>query len=144
MTLQPNEASPLAALVFIGFDGVSVLAEEVKNPRRNVLLASVLVVVFTGLFSGLQVYPNPWRSDKHAGKSVIFAHLPIGSTVKLFTTSGHLVKTLHPPVDTATWDLTNDSGDKVASGIYVYLITVGDTGYGSNGQKVRGKVAVIK
>ncbi|MGB7846572.1 MAG: APC family permease [Candidatus Acidiferrum sp.] len=46
----------LAALVFIGFDGVSILAEEVKNPKRNVLLASVLVVIFTGLFSGLQVY----------------------------------------------------------------------------------------
>ncbi|MGA7920578.1 MAG: APC family permease [Candidatus Acidiferrales bacterium] len=46
----------LAALVFIGFDGVSILAEEVKNPRRNVLLASLLTVVFTGLFSGLQVY----------------------------------------------------------------------------------------
>jgi len=46
----------LAALVFIGFDGVSVLAEEVKNPKRNVMLAAVLVVLFTGLFSGLQVY----------------------------------------------------------------------------------------
>ncbi len=46
----------LAALVFIGFDGVSILAEEAKNPKRNVLLATVLVVVFTGLFSGLQVY----------------------------------------------------------------------------------------
>jgi amino acid transporter len=46
----------LAALVFIGFDGVSILAEEVENPKRNVLLASVLVVIFTGLFSGLQVY----------------------------------------------------------------------------------------
>jgi len=46
----------LAALVFVGFDGVSILAEEVKNPKRNVLLASVLVCVFTGLFSGLQVY----------------------------------------------------------------------------------------
>jgi len=45
-----------AALVFIGFDGVSILAEEVKNPKRNILLASVLVCVFTGLFSGLQVY----------------------------------------------------------------------------------------
>lgn len=45
-----------AALVFVGFDGVSILAEEVKNPKRNVLLASVLVCVFTGLFSGLQVY----------------------------------------------------------------------------------------
>src|SRR5260370_17539515 len=40
----------------MGLDGVSILAEEVKNPRRNVLLASVLVCVFTGLFSGLQVY----------------------------------------------------------------------------------------
>ncbi len=46
----------LAAMVFIGFDGVSVLAEEVKNPKRNVLLASVIVVLFTGLFSGLQAY----------------------------------------------------------------------------------------
>ena len=45
-----------AALVFIGFDGVSILAEEVKNPKRNVLLASLLVCIFTGLFSGLQVY----------------------------------------------------------------------------------------
>jgi len=49
-------ATSLAALVFIGFDGVSILAEEVKNPRRNVLLASLLVCVFTGLFSGFQVY----------------------------------------------------------------------------------------
>jgi len=45
-----------AALVFIGFDGVSILAEEVKNPKRNVLLAAVLVCLFTGIFSGLQVY----------------------------------------------------------------------------------------
>ena len=51
----------LAALVFIGFDGVSILAEEVKNPKRNVLLATVLVVVFTGLFSGLQVYHGAAR-----------------------------------------------------------------------------------
>ena len=46
----------LAALVFIGFDGVLILAEEVKNPKRNVLLASVLVCIFTGFFSGFQVY----------------------------------------------------------------------------------------
>ena len=45
-----------AALVFIGFDGLSVLALEVKNPKRNVMLAAFLVVLFTGLFSGLQVY----------------------------------------------------------------------------------------
>jgi putrescine importer len=46
----------LAATTYIGFDGVSILAEEVDNPRRNVLLASVLVVLFTGVFAGVQVY----------------------------------------------------------------------------------------
>jgi putrescine importer len=46
----------LAALTYIGFDGVTLLAEEVKDPKRNVLLASVLVCIFTGLFSVLQVY----------------------------------------------------------------------------------------
>jgi amino acid transporter len=46
----------LAALTYGGFDGVSTLAEEVENPRRNILLATVFVCVFTGLFGGLQVY----------------------------------------------------------------------------------------
>lgn len=46
----------LAATTYIGFDGVSILAEEVENPRRNVLLATVLVCVFTGLFASFQVF----------------------------------------------------------------------------------------
>ncbi len=46
----------LVATTYIGFDGVSILAEEVENPQRNVLLASVLVCVFTGLFAAFQVY----------------------------------------------------------------------------------------
>lgn len=45
-----------AANTYIGFDGVSILAEEVRNPKRNVLLASVIVCLFTGLFAAFQVY----------------------------------------------------------------------------------------
>lgn len=60
-------ATSFAALTYIGFDGVTTLAEDVKNPKRNVLLATVLVCLFTGVFGGLEVYlgglvwPN-WRS----------------------------------------------------------------------------------
>ena len=46
----------LAALTYIGFDGVTLLTEEVKNPKRNILLAGVMVCIFTGVFSGLQIY----------------------------------------------------------------------------------------
>jgi len=49
-------ATSFAALTYIGFDGVTTLAEEVRNPKRNILLATVLVCLFTGLFSGFQIY----------------------------------------------------------------------------------------
>jgi len=49
-------ATSFAALTYIGFDGVTTLAEDVKNPKRNMLLAPILVCLFTGLFSILQIY----------------------------------------------------------------------------------------
>ena len=49
-------ATSFAALTYIGFDGVTTLSEDVKNPKRNMLLAPMLVCLFTGLFSGLQIY----------------------------------------------------------------------------------------
>jgi amino acid transporter len=46
----------LAVLTYIGFDGISTLSEEVQNPQRNILLATVLVCLVTGLLAGLEVY----------------------------------------------------------------------------------------
>jgi putrescine importer len=49
-------ATSYAALTYIGFDGVTTLAEDVKNPKRNIMLATVLVCLFTGVVGGLEVY----------------------------------------------------------------------------------------
>lgn len=49
-------ATSFAALTYIGFDGVTTLSEDVTNPKRNVLLATVLVCLFTGVLSGIEVY----------------------------------------------------------------------------------------
>lgn len=49
-------ATSFAALTYIGFDGVTTLAEDVKNPQKNVLIATVLVCLFTGVMSSLQIY----------------------------------------------------------------------------------------
>jgi putrescine importer len=46
----------VAVLTYIGFDGISTLSEEAENPRRNILLATVLVCVVIGILSALQVY----------------------------------------------------------------------------------------
>jgi len=46
----------VAVLTYIGFDGISTLSEEVENPRRNILLATVLVCLVAGVLSALEVY----------------------------------------------------------------------------------------
>ena len=49
-------ATSLAALTYIGFDGVTTLAEEVRDPKRTVPLATVLVCLITGVLSTMEVY----------------------------------------------------------------------------------------
>lgn len=49
-------ATSFAALTYIGFDGVTTLAEEVENPRRNIPLATTGVCLFTIVVSCLLVY----------------------------------------------------------------------------------------
>jgi len=43
-------------LTYIGFDGISTLSEEAENPRRNILLATVLTCLVIGILSALEVY----------------------------------------------------------------------------------------
>jgi len=46
----------IAVLTYIGFDGISTLSEEAENPRRNILLATVLTCLVIGLLSAAEVY----------------------------------------------------------------------------------------
>jgi amino acid transporter len=49
-------ATSVAVLSYIGFDGISTLSEEAENPRRNILLATVLTCLVIGILSSLEVY----------------------------------------------------------------------------------------
>ena len=50
------QGTSVAVLTYIGFDGISTLAEEVENPRRNILLATVFTCVIIGILSMVEVY----------------------------------------------------------------------------------------
>jgi amino acid transporter len=65
----------VAVLTYIGFDAVSTLSEEVENPRRNIMLATVLVCLITGVLSGLEVYAAQliWGSKPFASDDVVSA-----------------------------------------------------------------------
>jgi putrescine importer len=46
----------IAVLTYMGFDSISTLSEDVKNPERNIMLATVLLCLVTGLLGGFEVY----------------------------------------------------------------------------------------
>jgi putrescine importer len=57
----------IAALTYIGFDSISTLSEEVIDPQRNIIRATILVCLATGLFSAIEVYAGQlvWPDFRH-------------------------------------------------------------------------------
>ena len=51
-----STGTSVAVLTYIGFDGISTLSEEAHNPRRNILLATVLTCLITGVLASAEVY----------------------------------------------------------------------------------------
>jgi amino acid transporter len=58
-TFSPSRlfrGTSIAVLTYIGFDGISTMSEEVENPRRNIMLATVLTCIVIGILSAGEVY----------------------------------------------------------------------------------------
>jgi hypothetical protein len=97
------------------------------------------------------VVPNPYRSTAqwdapNGGRRIHFIHLPAGTTIKIFTTSAELIRTLQLDVNSSpggvtgelAWDLKNEAGRTVVSGIYMYLAET------PQGRTRRGHFVIIK
>ncbi|MEO0050435.1 MAG: T9SS C-terminal target domain-containing protein, partial [candidate division WOR-3 bacterium] len=84
----------------------------------------------------VKVVPNPYivfnEWEKTSEQRVIkFTNLPSICTIRIFTTAGDLVKVIEhkdtkkQPLDeggTANWDLVNDYGQLIASGVYLFHV----------------------
>src|SRR5580704_11114624 len=58
-TFSPSilfRGTSIAVLTYIGFDGISTMSEEVENPRRNIMLATVFTCLIVGILSAVEVY----------------------------------------------------------------------------------------
>ena len=60
-----SSGTSIALLTYIGFDGISTLSEEVRHPRRNIPLATVLTCLLTGVVAAAEVYAAQlvWRAE---------------------------------------------------------------------------------
>ena len=71
-----STGTSLAVLTYIGFDGISTLSEEAHNPRKNILYATVLTCLVTGILASIQVYLaqlvwNGWNGFKNVDTAFV-------------------------------------------------------------------------
>lgn len=88
------------------------------------------------------VVPNPYRGherwDTPGANRIQFMNVPADVRVRIFTIAGDLVRELlktDPTSGNLDWDLKNQQGESVASGIYMYHVLSGQ-GYESKGHFV--------
>ena len=94
-----------------------------------------------GAGEDLLAYPNPYIWSGMANDIAIITHVPPDADLHIYSADGSLVRTI-PLIDrtslsTAEWNGRNQSGEPVASGVY---ILVAPSGSGI----VRGKIAFIR
>ncbi len=114
-----GSGTALAALTYIGFDGLTTLSEEVENPKRNVLMATVWTCLITGVWSGAQVYL--------AQASVSWAEWPsfLAGMVEKFGAGNELEK--------AIIGVANLVGGRLLEGTLTVILMVGSIGSGVTG-----------
>ena len=81
----------LAVLTYIGFDGISTLSEEAENPRRNIMLATVLTCLAVGLLSASEVYVAQlvWpASEPFPNQDTAYVYAAARTWAPLFTILG--------------------------------------------------------
>jgi hypothetical protein len=100
-------------------------------------ISQAAVTLNSAHFDQVRVFPNPWRADQHS-PVVTVGNLTVNTQIKIFTVSGRFVKALPMSSTSTTWDLTNDSGEKVASGVYLVLMET------DAGDKHTSKLVVIR
>jgi hypothetical protein len=70
-----------------------------------------------------KVYPNPYNLSG-SNPMTFSMNETTGGEIKIYTISGKLVKKLDIPegASQGTWNITNEAGNGIKSGIYVYII----------------------
>jgi hypothetical protein len=83
--------------------------------------------------------PNAGPATRYGtwAEGIKFANLPSEGTIKIYTVSGKLVRTLDIASPLQSWDARDSSGAQVASGMYLWVAE-------SGGNRKTGKLVIIK
>ncbi len=130
--LTAGDTLPPAVGTVIRFNKIlEIQRGDVKQFTPNLISVGNTAVAKQDV-QNVKVFPNPYYGFNRAetdrvNRFVTFSHLPDQATIRIFNLAGNLVRTLEKNDQTNTnqfmrWDLQNENGLPVASGIYIVYI----------------------
>lgn len=140
MALDPGTAQPQTG------DVMTIVGANILSPEDQFDFSSDKVVssLASANLKSAKVVPNPyignavWESNPGI-RRMQFTNLPATCTIRVYTLSGDLVRTIAHDNGTGAedWNMQSETGREIAAGVYFFHI---DSQYG----KHTGKFAVIK
>jgi hypothetical protein len=125
---------------FISGDQLEIFASHLNLPGNTFTFTTIAPITGDPVIARLDVtkinvFPNPCfgydpADPTRLNRAVTFTHLPTRATIRIYTLAGYLVRSLlkDDASQFAQWDLMNDSGWLVGTGIYVIYIEMPDLG----------------
>ena len=119
-----------------------VLLETTPDGNTVQLERDAFIATYHGEAVSLLAWPNTGKPGDTIKFTATFAGIAADnqSTIKVYTTSGELVRIAPLSGGTATWDLTNLNGRQVSSGIYIAVLDGKDP---ASGQKLMKTVKIL-
>jgi len=101
---------------------VDTVNDIVTAKVNHFSLYQIMGAVAPSTLDDVKIYPNPFRPAL-GETSITISNVPGNSRIRVYTLTGELVKDLSADAaGMASWDATNQSGQKVASGLYFVLV----------------------
>ena len=104
---------------------------------RTPYLSPTITPTFTPTPEQIIVYPNPFNREKAIGGTLKIEFLPAKTKVSIYTVNGYKVYSNNDAYGRIEWDGKNMEGEKVAPGIYFYIIE-------TQNDKIIGKLFITK
>lgn len=122
-------------LILVVFAGILAAEVHALNPSSLKPLLGALENDVTNTFA----FPNPFKPSK-GHTTIKFAFLPNSGSIRIYSAAGELVEkiTFTDLGDKfLSWNVTNSSGEKVGSGVYIYIVESGK-------KRKTGKLVIVR
>jgi flagellar hook assembly protein FlgD len=109
----------------------------------SLILSSLILFIYPTVHAGgldyAHAFPVPFESSKSQSIKFVDMNTNNDKTIKIFNVRGQLIRSISVKGTSAyyDWDVTNDSGNTVASGVYFFIITSGD-------DIAKGKLIIVR